>query len=82
MTHPGELPGLAEEKRAPAGAFVMQRAFVVQLKSETNVSKGRFAGRVEHVDSGEAVSFRNLDEFLAFVAACLDEREAAQRDQA
>jgi hypothetical protein len=49
----------------------MQRAFVLQLRPETDVKQGCFAGRVEHVDSGSCLRFRTLEEFLAFIEARL-----------
>ena len=48
-----------------------QRAFVVQLHAQADVTPERFAGRVEHVMSGQAVRFHSLDEYLAFIAQVL-----------
>lgn len=47
------------------------RAFVVQLRAETDVEQGRFTGRVEHVVSGQAQQFHSLAEFLAFITRVL-----------
>jgi len=47
------------------------RAFVVQFRAETAVEQGRFAGRVEHVVSGQAAQFQSLEELLAFIARVL-----------
>ena len=47
------------------------RAFVVQFRAETAVEQGRFAGRVEHVVSGQAGQFASLEELLAFIARVL-----------
>ena len=48
-----------------------QRAFVVQLQAQADATPERFAGRVEHVISGQAVHFHSLDECLAFIARVL-----------
>ena len=47
------------------------KAFVVQLRENTDVERGHWAGRVEHVTSGQAAHFQSLDELLAFVARVL-----------
>jgi hypothetical protein len=44
-----------------------ERAFVVQLHVETDVAQGRFAGRIEHVVSGQATHFDTLEGLLAFI---------------
>ncbi len=49
----------------------VRRAFVVQFRTETDVEQGRFAGRVEHVVSGQAMPFHSLEELLAFFAQVL-----------
>lgn len=48
-----------------------QRAFLVQLQAQAEVTPERFAGRVEHVTSGQATHFHSLDECLAFIAGVL-----------
>ena len=48
-----------------------QRAFVVQLQAQAEATPERFAGRVEHVVSGQATHFHALDAFLAFIARVL-----------
>ena len=60
------------------------RAFVIKLAAECN-PESRLCGTVEHVRSGKAFRFANLDEFLGFVTRSvedekrieLQEREAA-----
>jgi hypothetical protein len=47
------------------------RAFVVQFRVETELERGRCAGRVEHVVSGQAAHFQSLEELLAFMARVL-----------
>lgn len=48
-------------------------AFVVQFGTETDVARGRFVGRVEHVISGRATHFGTLEECVAFVGSVLRE---------
>jgi len=45
----------------------VDRAFVVQFAEETDTAVARFAGRVEHIASGEAGRFASLNELLDFV---------------
>ena len=49
----------------------VQRAFVVQFTAQTNVELGRFAGRVEHVVSGHARRFQNLEELVGLLVQML-----------
>ena len=46
-------------------------AFVVQFRTETDVERGRVAGRVEHVVSGQASLFHSLEDLLALFAQVL-----------
>jgi hypothetical protein len=48
-----------------------QRAFVVQLRERTDVERGQWAGRVEHVTSGQAAHFESVEELLAFIVRIL-----------
>jgi hypothetical protein len=41
------------------------------LSEETNPAKGTFHGNVEEVATGRELSFRSLEDFLAFVQDCL-----------
>lgn len=56
------------ENESPLSPY---RAFVVQFRAETKVARGRYAGRVEHVVSGQATHFQSLEELLAFIARVL-----------
>jgi hypothetical protein len=47
------------------------RAFVVQLTENMDAEHGRWAGRAEHITSGQATRFQSLDELLAFVSRVL-----------
>jgi hypothetical protein len=58
----------------------MQRDFVIQLRPETDVRAGQFAGRVEHIDSGRSTHFRTIQDFLAFVAHAIQAEEAGSAD--
>ena len=59
---------------APTSSLSPHRAFVVQLRAETDVAAGRLVGRVEHVVSGQAATFQTLEGLLAFLAQMLAER--------
>jgi hypothetical protein len=60
-----------EQDTAGKPSLPVQWAFVVQFRVETDVERDRFAGRVEHVVSGQATRFQSLEELLAFVARVL-----------
>jgi hypothetical protein len=59
----------------PAPSLPAARAFVLQFSSDTLASANRFAGRVEHIESGRCRRFATLDELMAFVTSYLDEPE-------
>ena len=59
----------------------MRRGFVIQLHSETDRYPIRFAGRVEHVDSGRADGFRSVDELVSFIQETVRELEEAERGE-
>ena len=46
-------------------------AFVVHFRTNSDVTQGRVAGRVEHVASGQATHFASLEELLAFMGRVL-----------
>jgi hypothetical protein len=46
-------------------------AFVVQFGTATDVARGQFVGRIEHVVSGQATHFRTLEACVAFVGRVL-----------
>jgi hypothetical protein len=47
------------------------RAFVMQLRENADVERGRLTGRIEHVTSGQNTHFQSIDELLAFVGRIL-----------
>ena len=49
------------------------RAFVVQFRVDADVKAGRYAGRVEHVVSGQTAHFYSLEDLLGFIARVLDQ---------
>ena len=61
MPHPSDAPG----------HLSVTRAFVVQFDTDTDPARGQFAGRVEHIVSGQATPFHSLEALLAFVAQLL-----------
>ena len=58
-------------------ALSPDHAFVVQLRADTQVAAGQVAGRVEHLVSRQATSFRSLEALLAFMARVLQEVRSA-----
>ena len=60
-----------KRKRPEEQTLLPQRAFVVQLRAETDIGAGRVIGRVEHVVSGEATRFQSVDQLLGFLARML-----------
>lgn len=63
VEHPSQP---ASEAPLPAG-----RAFVVQLRSQSDPSAGLFVGRVEHVASGDSARFSSAEGLLAFMTRVL-----------
>lgn len=61
-----QLSQLASESPLPAA-----RAFVVQLRAQTDPAADLFVGRVEHIASGEGLRFGSADELLAFMTKVL-----------
>ena len=60
-----------KQQAAERSPLSPHRAFVVQFRAETAVEQGRFAGRVEHVVSGQAAHFASLEELVAFMGRVL-----------
>jgi hypothetical protein len=54
-------------------------AFVIQLRTETDLQTGRFEGRVEHITSTRATRFHSLDELVSFIAEVLAEVRDSDR---
>lgn len=50
-----------------------QRAFVVQLRVGAGGEREPFAGRVEHVVSGQATRFHSLEELVGFIKRVLSQ---------
>jgi hypothetical protein len=58
-------------KLQTASPLPPHRAFVVQFRTETDIVRGPFRGRVEHVLSGQATHFASGEDLLAFCARVL-----------
>ena len=56
---------------ADESPLLPHRAFVVQFREHADVARGQWAGRVEHVTSGQAAHFQSLEELLTFIARVL-----------
>jgi hypothetical protein len=59
----------------------VRRAFVIQLHPETDLRPGKWSGRVEHVDSGQADHFRSEEELLRFIERTVTEIEATEYEE-
>jgi len=57
----------------------MRRGFVIQLHSEAEPA--RFAGRVEHVDSGRADGFSCVEELVKFIEHTMKQINETSRDE-
>ncbi len=70
-----ETAGAADAGGAQAGAPTLPygRAFIVQFTSETETSRRRVAGRVEHLKSGGRSWFTSVDGLLASMTELLGE---------
>ena len=53
-----------------------QRAFVVQLHTESKIAKGQCKGRVEHIVSGQSAHFSSMKALKAFMQRVLAEADA------
>lgn len=63
-----EAPGRGQETDAP---LPPERAFVVQLRAQSDPKGELFVGRAEHLASGAAEHFGCAAELLAFMAKVL-----------
>jgi hypothetical protein len=54
------------------------RAFVVHFRVGTPAALGHFAGRVEHMTSGNAARFHSREELCAFIEHVLIEMEGQE----
>jgi hypothetical protein len=65
-------PGTRTAPLAPSTvALPPERAFVIQLHAASDGDAELFAGRAEHVASGEAARFGSIPELVAFVRQVL-----------
>jgi hypothetical protein len=66
---------LAAERREamtkPEPTLPSNRAFVVQFRAEATDTQSPYAGRVEHVVSGQTAQFSSSEELWAFMVAVL-----------
>jgi hypothetical protein len=61
------------QNRTPTPSLSPDRAFVVQLRTDTRVEAGSLAGRIEHVVSGQATTFQSLEALFTFMVRVLRE---------
>ena len=66
-------PAMPSDRAVQDGGVTLppSHAFVVQFRAETAIEHGHYAGRVEHVLSGQATPFHTLKELLEFLARVL-----------
>jgi hypothetical protein len=57
-------------------ALPTNRAFVVQFRTQPTGPPSSYAGRVEHLVSGQVARFQSLEELLAFMIYMLTEVQA------
>ena len=57
------------------------RAFLVQFRLQATEASRAYAGRVEHVVSGEGSRFQSLEELLAFMIRVLRHVQQASDSQ-
>jgi hypothetical protein len=55
------------------GKWQHRGAFVIQFNDETDLTTGKYQGRVEHVESCRALHFYSMDELLSFLDQVLKE---------
>lgn len=58
------------------------RTFRVQFRAESDVGRGVWTGRVEHLRSGDAAHFSGVEELLDFVAVWLAREEGRRGEEA
>ena len=58
----------AKQRGKLAGPLSPERAFVVQLEADGSGPGRSLAGRVEHLESGEARRFASIEDLSAFMA--------------
>jgi len=54
-------------------------AFVIQFRPESDIERGRFEGRIEHMTSHHSTRFHSLDELLDFIARVLTEVRSTEQ---
>jgi len=55
----------------PASTLPSDHAFVVQFRTQLKGQRVRYAGRIEHLASGQAAHFHSLAELQRFIAQIL-----------
>lgn len=59
----------------------VHRAFVVQFWANTDIARGRYVGRVEHIVSGDTTRFTSLEALLAFIEQILARVQGQHLDE-
>jgi hypothetical protein len=72
----GTIDGVASRATLPA-----DRAFVVQLRADVDLTHGIVSGRIEHVVSGTAALFESVEQLLGYMHDAVAQRAAPVRDK-
>lgn len=56
-------------------SFPQKKAFVLRFAEDAGPETGLFAGRIEHVSSGDQVAFSSVEELFSFVGLVLARAE-------
>jgi hypothetical protein len=62
------MPLVMATERPVEPHLTPEGAFVIQVRTDSDLPAGRLCGRVEHVTSGRSDRFSSLDELMAFIA--------------
>ena len=62
--------------RSHQSPYPIEHVFVVQFETTTGLDAESLAGRVEHIESGQATRFQSMTVLIEFVAQALQEIQA------
>jgi hypothetical protein len=60
----------------PRKPLPADRAFVVQLRADSDLGRGAISGRIEHVSSGSAALFDSVEVLLEFIRGTIGQAPA------
>jgi hypothetical protein len=62
----------------PRKPLPADRAFVVQLRADSDLGRGAISGRIEHVSSGSAALFDSVEVLLEFIRGTIGQAAPAE----